>query len=275
MHISKQGMNVYPNINQSFAIVGILILGMIVFMPVYFLLNKIMENGVSFLVYYLLAVGISFYIIGIIKKKKTGNNSYNFTIRNKRIIPLIIVGIIVLYFGIISPITALIPMSESTKASFLNAGKLPGIFIIFQSVIVAPILEELIFTGIILDGLFKKYSPLKSILITGLLFGLVHLDRFQFVTVLIMGIFTGWVYYRTRCLTFTILIHAVANLTSVFMRYFIISDSLIDNVFYRMYGGMTNMIFAVVASVVILVFCVHFLKIEFNKMNTKIAANNR
>lgn len=274
MQMSETNMKNYPNIAQSFGIAGILILGMIIFLPVYNMLNKLIGYEAMFLIYYLLAVGISFYIIGLIKKKKTGNNSFNFTIENKRIVPFVIVGIIFLYCGIISPINALISLTESTKVTHMNYGKLPGIFTLIQSVIAAPILEELIFTGIILDGLFKKYSPTKSILITALLFGLIHLDRFQFITVFLMGIFSGWVYYRTRSLMFSIIIHAVANLASLLMHYFINIDSMKDNILLGMYGGITNLKIAVVGSALILVFCIYFLNKEFNKKTPEMATHN-
>ena len=271
--MSEPNMKSYPNIVQSFGIAGILILGMIIFLPMS-ILKKFIGYEAMFLIYYLLAVGISFYIVGLIKKKKTGNNSFNFTIENKRIIPFVIIGIIFLYCGIISPITALISLTESTKVMYMNYGKLPGIFSLFQSVIAAPILEELIFTGIILDGLLKKYSPTKSILITASLFGLIHLDRFQFVSVLLMVIFSGWVYFRTRSLTFSIIIHVVANLASILMHYFINPDSLRDNILLGMYGGLSNLILAVVGSIFIFVICIYFLKKEFNKNKVEIAAQN-
>ena len=271
--MSEPNMKTYPNIAQSFGIAGILILGMIIFLPVS-ILKKLIGYEAMFLIYYLLSVGISFYIIGLIKKKKTGNNSFNFTIENKRVIPFVIIGTIFLYCGIYSPISAIIPMSESTKIAFMNSAKVPGIFTIFQSVIAAPILEELIFRGIILDGLLKKYSPTKSILISSLIFGLTHLNPSQFVCGLIMGIFTGWVYYRTRSLALAILIHALYNLASILMHHFIISDSLMDNILLGMYGGLTNLILAVVGSIFIFVICIYFLKLEFNKTKVEIAAQN-
>jgi len=203
-----------------------------------------------------------------------GNNSFNFAIENKRIVPFVIIGIIFLYCGIISPISALVSFTESTKVTYVNYGKLPGIYSLFQSVIAAPILEELIFTGIILDGLLKKYSPKKSIFITSLLFGLIHLDRFQFISVFLMGIFSGWVYYRTRSLTFSIIIHTIANLASVLMHYFINIDSIKDNILLGMYGGITNLKIVVISSVLILIFCFYFLNKEFNKKTHEMGAYN-
>ena len=163
-------------------------------------------------------------------------------------------------------------MTESTKVTYLDYGKLPGIFTLLQSLIAAPILEELIFRGIILDGLLKKYSPTKSILISSLIFGLIHLDRFQFVTALLMGIFIGWVYYRSRSLTLSIIIHALANLAVILMHYFINIDSIKDNILLGMYGGITNLKIAIVGSVLILVMCIYFLEKEFNKKTPEMAA---
>src|SRR5512133_3492680 len=101
-------MKNYPNIAQSFGISGMLILGLIIFSPVAILLRKLIGNEASFLLYYLLAVGTTFWIICEIKKKKTGNISFNISIENRRVIPLIIIGAIFLYCGIVSPLTALV-----------------------------------------------------------------------------------------------------------------------------------------------------------------------
>ena len=86
-----------------------------------------------------------------------------------------------------------------------------------------------------------------------------------------MGIFSGWVYFRTRSLTFSIIIHAVANLASILMHYFINIDSIKDNILLGMYGGITNLKIAVVGSVLILAICIYFLKKEFNKMTPEMA----
>jgi uncharacterized protein len=266
-------MKNYPNIAQSFGISGMLILGLIIFSPVAFLLRKFIGNEASFLVYYLVAVGITSWIILKIQKKKTDNISFKISIENKRIIFFVIFGAIFLYCGIVSPITALIPMSESHKEAFINNGGQIGIFSLLQSIIAAPILEELIFRGVILDGLLKKYSPVKSILISSLIFGLVHLDPSQFVVGLIMGIFTGWIYYKTRILTLAILIHSVYNLASILMLHYLISDSMKDSILLGMYGGLINLIFVIMGSIIAIVICIYFLRKEFDREDIKIGSS--
>jgi membrane protease YdiL (CAAX protease family) len=264
--MTESKIKIYPNVAESFGITGIVILGMLLFSPVHLVLNKLIGNEASMLIYYLLAIGIPFWIVYSIKKSKTNYLSFNLTIENKRIIPLIIIGTIALLFGIISPIGNLIPMPESIKKAFMDFGSQTGIFAFFLMVIAAPILEELIFRGIILDGLLKKYSSTKSILISSLLFGLVHLNPWQFVTGLIIGIFSGWVYYRTRSLSYSIIIHASANLSGFIMRYFIDFDSFMDDTLVEMYGGLSNLIIAIIGSIIIVAVCVYFLRKEFSKI---------
>lgn len=264
----------YPNIAQSFGITGIVILGMLLFIPVNLVLNKLIGKDASMLIYYILAIGIPFWIVYLIRKKKTGDNSFNLTIENKRIIPLVIVGTIALLFGIISPLGDLIPMSENIKKAFMDLADQTGPFAFILMVIAAPIFEELIFRGIILDGLLRKYSPIKSILISSLLFGLVHLNPWQFVTGFIIGIFSGWVYYRTKSLSLSIIIHASANLSAYLLRYVIDVESSKDKSLLQMYGGLTNLILAIVGSIIIISLCIYFLQKEFNKQKTETEAHN-
>ena len=265
----------YPNIPQSFGITGIVVSGMLLFSPVNLVLNNLIGKEASMLVYYLFAIGIPFGIVYSIKKNKTGNNSFNFSIENRRAIPSIIIGTIALLFGIITPIGNLIPMSESIKKALIGFGSQTGVFSFILMVIAAPILEELIFRGIILDGLLKNNSPTKSIMISSLLFGLVHLNPWQFIAGFIIGIFSGWVYYRTKNLLLSIIIHASANLSAYFMRYFIDIDSSMDDTLLEMYGGLSNLIMAIVGSITIVSICIYFLNKAFNNQKTEIEAPNK
>ncbi len=236
------------------------------FSPLYLMLGKLIGNDASMLIYYLLAIGIPFWIVYSIRKRKTNNPSFNFTIENKRIVLWLIIGSIVLLLGVISPIGNLIPMPENIKKAFMDFGSQTGFFAFLLVVIAAPILEELIFRGIILDGLLKKYSPIKSILISSLLFGLVHLNPWQFITGLIIGVFSGWVYYRTRSLSFSIIIHATANLSGFLTRFIIDTDSSIGNL---VPDSVLSNLFLVIVSSILVAVCIYFLRKEFERVKDK------
>lgn len=264
-------MKNYPSILQSFGIVGILILSFIIFSPVYFISSKVIRYEISWLIYYVLAVGVTFFVVSIIKKRTAGYNSFNIAIKDKRILPVVIIGSIFIYCGIVSPITLIIPISASTKESILNFSSSPGLFMIFQSVIAAPILEELIFSGIILDGLIRKYPATKSILLTSFLFGLVHLNPSQFVVGFIMGVFTGWIYFKTRSISLSIIIHTTYNCASLLMRHLFIHYSLTDSPLIDMYGGRTNLGIAVVGASIIITICIYVLTMAFRKEDANLA----
>ena len=117
-----------------------------------------------------------------------------------------------------------------------------GVFSFIAIVIAAPVIEEFIFRGIILDGLLKKYSPTKSILISSILFGIVHLNPWQFISAFILGSFSGWVYYRTKKLSLSIIIHSVNNLIGFISFYLVDMENIMNESIFEFYGGVVNMV---------------------------------
>ncbi len=81
----------------------------------------------------------------------------------------------------------------------------------FKVVVIAPIIEELIFRGIILNGLRKNYSTGTAIFISALLFSLFHLNPWQMPATLVLGLLLGWILIRTRSILLAILGHAINN----------------------------------------------------------------
>lgn len=87
--------------------------------------------------------------------------------------------------------------------------------------LLAPILEEFFFRGIILEGLLNnKINPILSIFISAILFGGVHFYPWQILGGFLAGWVLGWVYYITKSLSFTILLHFLNNLTGILIFHF-------------------------------------------------------
>lgn len=83
--------------------------------------------------------------------------------------------------------------------------------------ILGPILEELLFRGAITKVLLKKYNPVAAILISGLIFGIFHMNPAQIVVATLIGFVLAWIYYKTRSLIPCILIHILNNSLSVYL----------------------------------------------------------
>ncbi|HWK58982.1 MAG TPA: type II CAAX endopeptidase family protein [Parapedobacter sp.] len=254
----------YPSIRQSWGIVGIIILSTLVFSPVNLVLNKAIGKEISFLVYYLLAMGVPFGIAHFIRNKRTGVNNYNFSLSSMKVMGLVLLATIGLQTGITSPIVNLIPMPEFVQKIFLEFADQKGIYSFLAIVIAAPIIEELIFRGIILEGLLQRYSPVKSIILSSILFGIVHLNPWQFVSALVIGLLSGWVYYRTRKLSLSILIHLVNNLFAFIGMHSMDTEAMIDKSQLELYGGLTNFILITAGAILISIICIFFLRQEFS-----------
>jgi membrane protease YdiL (CAAX protease family) len=78
-------------------------------------------------------------------------------------------------------------------------------------VVIAPVSEELLFRGIILRGLLSRYRPAAAVVLTALLFAILHANPWQFFSALFLGIVFGWFYLRTGSIALCILAHAMAN----------------------------------------------------------------
>ena len=67
--------------------------------------------------------------------------------------------------------------------------------------ILGPILEELLFRGAITKVLLKKYNPVVAILISGLIFGIFHMNPAQVVGATLIGFILAWIYYKNNSLS--------------------------------------------------------------------------
>ncbi len=83
--------------------------------------------------------------------------------------------------------------------------------------VAAPLLEEILFRGIILRFLLKKMPPWKAIVISALAFGVFHLNIWQFTGAFIMGIFFGFLFWKTGSLFYPVLFHFINNALAYLM----------------------------------------------------------
>ncbi len=77
--------------------------------------------------------------------------------------------------------------------------------------VVAPIVEELIFRGLILKGLRRNYNAFTAVFMSALLFALFHLNPWQFPATFVLGLLLGWIMIRTDNILLAILGHSVNN----------------------------------------------------------------
>lgn len=77
-------------------------------------------------------------------------------------------------------------------------------------VIVGPIFEEWMFRKQLIDHT-RKYGEKTAILLSGLAFGLFHMNLFQFFYAFLLGVMFGYIYMRTSKLRYSTAMHMIIN----------------------------------------------------------------
>ena len=166
-------------------------------------------------------------------------------------------------------IVALLPMPQIVADFFASMVKfdLPSYLTV---AIAAPILEELIFRGVILKGFLKRYNPTKAIIFSALLFGIAHLNPWQFIAAFIAGVAIGWVYWKTRSIWPAIFIHFANNSFSFYIGY---KYNDINTSFYDISGGFLNYTALIVGSLLTCYIIYKILDTTFFKLKPEEQAN--
>lgn len=94
----------------------------------------------------------------------------------------------------------------------------PGLGIVVQTaamIVVAPVVEEIIFRGLVLTRLQRCFTNVISVAVSGVLFGLIHAAAGGFALIAgaaVMGIVLGTICVRTKSLLPAVFAHGAANL---------------------------------------------------------------
>lgn len=91
-------------------------------------------------------------------------------------------------------------------------------------VIVVPVLEEIIFRGIVYNRLKEYTNKILAAVITSIMFGVYHMNLVQGLYAFFIGLLLVFVYEKYNSIQAPILLHMVANGVSVFLTYIKISD---------------------------------------------------
>lgn len=87
------------------------------------------------------------------------------------------------------------------------------------AVVIAPITEEFLVRGLWLRGYTRHYKPWVALVLSSVVFGVLHMNLPQFIGATMAGLLLGWAYLKTNSILLPMLIHAVHNSISVFGDY--------------------------------------------------------
>jgi uncharacterized protein len=120
-----------------------------------------------------------------------------------------------LYLYLLSPVLPFVVDFLLEETPMPESGMYLVIEIIMITVL-APIVEEFFFRGVILQRLIRKSSVWGGILISSRLFGILHAD---IIGAFIFGVITALLFIRTGNLLIPILLHMLNNTLAVLLMY--------------------------------------------------------
>ena len=174
--------------------------------------------GITNILLQLISFGVVI-LIGFKKSKRKFNDVFKF---NK--VPLDIgaaifvfmIGFVIVSSELDNILNYFLPMPVFLQNVFetIMARQIFVISIILVGIIPA-FTEEMFFRGIILNGFKENYSERKAIIASALLFGIIHLNPWKFISAFIIGLFSAWICIRTNSIILCIYIHFFNNIISV------------------------------------------------------------
>lgn len=203
----------YPSIKQTWGIIGILILVTIGYGAPLGIIS-LMVPDISKGPFLLLNYSIPFIVLILITRKSWKSNPKNAGTLQLRAFPIAIIPVVIIMcLSIILmnlEISSWVPMPDWLTEMFEDMLE-SSIWGFLTVAVAAPIIEEVLMRGIILNGMLKNYHPWKAILWSSFFFGVMHLNPWQLVTAFIAGVVIGYLYWKTKSLLLCILIHALNN----------------------------------------------------------------
>jgi len=116
-----------------------------------------------------------------------------------------------------------VPVMQIPPAQDLN--ELIVQLIIFG--LVAACCEEIFMRGLVMRS-FEMRGSIKSVVITAILFAMLHLNVQNFLSILFLGTILGYVVYRTDSIFAGMIVHFTNNAISTILSYFISQSGMAD-----------------------------------------------
>jgi len=110
----------------------------------------------------------------------------------------------------IFPFAKILPGYESYQYSMKSIGT-NFVFMITYGCVLGPVIEEFVFRGIIMGGLLKSYSNKIALLLSALIFAIVHLNLVQGMVAFLLGLLLGYIYIKTHLIYLCMLTHIINN----------------------------------------------------------------
>lgn len=206
--------NFFPS--NPFQVILLLIISFVwIFFIVQFDLNYMIKFSLGFrtlIETFLFFIGplMFYYLINKFKKRDTNISFQQPTLYILLTCSIVVISVVTLFVSIIK--------FSDGDSKFFNPYTTNNLWMLIAIGLVGPVFEELIFRAIIQRGLLQTLKPYYAVIISSILFMLVHHPN-QYALAICLSLFFGFIYYKTNNIILPILLHLIANNFSTFIQF--------------------------------------------------------
>ena len=247
-----------------------LLLSIIITTPVIFIQNLKIFPKENFLYIFFGLFIFNVFLIYFLKNRKN-KELFNFNFKVNKSVLIFILLLIVFQLAINIPTNYILSNLLNYNDPKISFGM--TISHIFLFIFMSSVFEEFIFRGVILKGYLYKYNFKKAIFISAILFSLVHLNPLQSLGALFFGFLSGYIYYYTRSIGMTILLHLTANIVAFIGGYLSNNYGTVEisniNSFYGKYS-----VYIIITSILIFFHLIYYVRKNKNNIIDKLKKLN-
>lgn len=162
-------------------------------------------RGESFAVIYPLSMIVAFLLLYVYIYFRDGKGRVA-RVSTSGFNPNVILGGLIWLISVqvvVEPISLYLPVAESA------AGQ--GFWAIITAVLFAPVFEEFIFRGLVLESMLRRHRRLISVIVSSMLFAIVHFQPSVMFSAFVSGLVLGTIYLHTNSIFSTIFLHSINN----------------------------------------------------------------
>jgi membrane protease YdiL (CAAX protease family) len=164
-------------------------------------------------------------LLGIIVAifRKSGKEELKKVLKWRKIPFSLLCALVVMFFGleiIRRELGNVLQLALPVPEGFFNLDRIyqNNVFKVFVNHTFFPaVSEELFFRGIILKRLRGSYSRKKALVVSSLLFGLMHMNPWQAFLAAIAGLFFGWIYMEFKTIWLCMFMHGYNNILASYV----------------------------------------------------------
>lgn len=157
---------------------------------------------------------------------------------------------------------------DASYGNLLSAGNVFEYAIVILVIAVTPaVCEEVFFRGFAQKSYELKLKPWGAILITSLVFGLYHFNPYGLVALIALGMYFGFVAYKTESIFVVMVLHFLNNFFSIILYWFFGEDDFSTTSFDPPEEIFTDLTVFIILGILFTAYLVFFDKNYSNKIS--------